>query len=80
MEDYKPYNMAARLKKGGYVDPIFGIQSLRDTELVDYYCNKFVLQGNHISPTISAADVEREKTDPYRSLSKVMRKRDADLK
>ena len=43
LEDYKPYNMAARFKKAGFVDPIFGIESLRDMSMVDYYCNKFVL-------------------------------------
>lgn len=78
LEDYKPYNMAARFKKAGFVDPIFGIESLRDTSMVDYYCNKFVLQGNHISPTITQEDVDREKTDPFKSLSKVMRKREAE--
>ena len=43
LEDYKPYNMIPRFKKAGFVDPIFGIESLRDKAMVDYYCNKFVL-------------------------------------
>ena len=75
-EDYRPYNMVDRFKQAGFVDPIFGIASLRDSTLIEYYCNKFVLQPNHISPSISKEDVDLEKTDPFKGLSKVMRKRD----
>lgn len=42
-EDYKPHNMVGRFKRAGFVDPIFGIESLRDMGMVEYYCNKFVL-------------------------------------
>ena len=76
MEDYKPYNMIPRFKKAGFIDPIFAIDSLRDMSMIDYYCAKLVLQKNQISPTISQEDVNRQKTDPFKNLSKVMKKRE----
>ena len=72
--------MIPRFKKAGFVDPIFGIESLRDMSMIDYYSSKFVIWKNEISPTISQEDIDKQKADPFKNLSKVMKKREREIR
>ena len=75
---YNPDIMYGRFKQAGFVDPIFGVESLRNQALVEFFCNKYVMQQNQVSPTITEKDIENRKLDPLKNFSKVMRKRDRD--
>ena len=70
--------MMGRFKQSGYVDPIYGVDSLRNQALVEFYCNKYVMNQNEVSPTITQEDIDAQKLDPFKNFSKVMRKRNRD--
>ena len=53
-----------------WIDPLFSIKSLRDKNLVEYYCDKLAAQQNQITPLQQESEQERAKRDPYSVLTK----------